>query len=184
MSFYDNPIRQDIAEACERVSRRLRTKLIVPVTISIPTTREMRDLKSSWPRKGLDWSESTFFDHPSLCRFKVVIKTQNKVLGVVENCYEKEDEYHGLVLEQIQRSVEKEHPLKGKLIAIFCETNLELAKFLGVEKISIDRPVEGTIPKYEKLGFRILRSNQAQYPYEAELDVKEDTQLNLRVFGL
>lgn len=178
MNSIGNNLMNDIVAACESTSDFLRGYFQADISVCIPRSDVLDQIADQWGRNPFDWSWLAFNDRESFCSFRLALLFDQKVCGLVANCYEKETNYNTLVIEKIQGHPDKSHPLKGMVVAAFSAANLEIAKRLNIGRLYVEQPVEETLPLYAKLGYR-TGYFMAGGVHEAELYVFDDSKITL-----
>lgn len=147
-------LKTEILAACSDASKTVSAQLKRDIKINIPSVAELSDVTRQWGSVPFDWRGNEFSDNSSVCTFKLAVRARSRICGLVSNAFEKEKGYNAIILEKIQGSPDKNHPLKGLIVAAFSVVNLEIEKRIKAERIYVENPVEDTLPLYARLGYR------------------------------
>jgi len=176
-----NDLKSEILLACQRVSARLSDVSGMNITLSLASDEQLQEAHYEWQPRPFNWVGSQFDDHESVCVFKLSVVAENVFCGVLKASFEKEPDHNSLVLERVRGNPSEAHPLKGRVLDVFCEAALEIAKSIDVPRIDGEDPIDEIIDIYEGLGFEL--ENRGLHDF-VTLSVTSGTKLNHSKFSL
>lgn len=101
-----------------------------------------------------DWRGAMAARSPKLRRrFDVAIWSDDQLCGLAYGCPSLRRQ--NLTIRALQGSPVADHPLKGKILPIIHEVAAMYGTALACEELRFSKPLDGMIPYYSRLGFRL-----------------------------
>lgn len=106
------------------------------------------------PWSDWDWAAAMGMRRPKYRRrFDMAIWSQDRLCGLAYGAPSLRR--RNLTIRVLQGSPVADHPLKGKILAIVIEVSAMYGTALGSEELRFAKPLQGMIPRYERLGFKL-----------------------------